>query len=147
MDKVYAYIDGASRNNQDKDKRIGAWGAVLKYKEKVKKIGDIVPGATNNQMELTSLLEAIKSIKSGYNIEIQTDSKYVADGYNVNLSNWESNGWRTTAKKDVANREIWEEISARRNNFITVTQVPREKNQEADALVNQILNNGGLNGR
>ena len=71
--------------------------------------------ATNNQMELTAPIEALKYLKSkmskaDFDIEIISDSKYVILGITEWIFNWQKNNWRNTAKKPVLNRELWEEL-------------------------------------
>ena len=79
-------------------------------------IGGGVEHATNNQMELTAPIEALKYIKKLTarkvlaEVEIVSDSKYVILGITEWVFNWERNGWRNAAKKPVLNRELWEEL-------------------------------------
>ena len=62
---------------------------------------------TNNKMELTAAIEALKSIKIKSNIELYTDSQYVKNGINLWIVNWKKNGWKTASKKPVANKDLW----------------------------------------
>ena len=86
-------------------------------KEGVFEIGGRADHATNNQMELTAPIEALKYLKNlphrqdlWGNVEIVSDSKYVILGITEWIFNWERNGWRNAAKKPVLNRELWEEL-------------------------------------
>ena len=70
--------------------------------------------ATNNQMELTGPIEALKHLKNKFpqvrHVEIVSDSKYVILGITEWIGNWQKNNWRNAAKKPVLNRELWEEL-------------------------------------
>lgn len=143
---IKIHTDGCSLNNQKAD-RCGGWAAVLEFNGKSKVIGAGMVGATNNQMELTAVVEALKAVKADYKgqIEIYADSQYVCDGINTDLKNWMKNGWKTSAKKPVANKELWEQFLLAAKRFpaiegkkrITVTWIPREQNAEADKYSKQ----------
>lgn len=110
QDKVIIYTDGAAKGNPGR----AGWGAVFLVNDKVIEIGGGVEHATNNQMELTAPIEALKHIKNKFsnhkNIEIVSDSKYVILGITEWVYSWMKNGWRNAAKKPVVNRELWEEL-------------------------------------
>ena len=106
MNKIITiYTDGACSGNPGK----GGWGAVIIGKEEL-----YLSGAqsltTNNQMELTATIEALKNIKSSSIIHLYTDSQYVKNGINEWILNWKKNGWVTANKKPVANKELWIEL-------------------------------------
>ena len=65
---------------------------------------------TNNRMELTAAIEALKYFKDKQSITLITDSKYVKDGIQSWIQNWKKNGWKTAAKKPVKNKELWIEL-------------------------------------
>ena len=139
---ITIHTDGLCKDNQNADNRRGAWAAILEFNGKKKTIGGVKPGATNNEMELTAVVEALRAVHAGFvgKIELFPDSQYIADGANKWLGNWINNGWRTTQKKPVENRQLWEEyIKVSQGRNLTITWVPREKNSEADAAANQIL--------
>src|SRR3989338_9975253 len=110
QDKVTIYTDGAAKGNPGR----AGWGVVFLLDDKVIEIGGGVEHATNNQMELTAPIEALKHIKNKFSnrrhIEIVSDSKYVILGITEWIPNWMRNGWRNAAKKPVVNRELWEEL-------------------------------------
>src|SRR3989344_5946586 len=120
QDKLTIYTDGAAKGNPGR----AGWGAVFLFsplsrgrsQEGVLEIGGGVEHATNNQMELTAPIEALKHIKSKFsnraNIEIVSDSKYVILGITEWIFNWQKNNWRNAGKKPVVNRELWEELYA-----------------------------------
>lgn len=141
MKKVVIYTDGASRGNGTKD-AIGAYGAILHYGDKKKEISKAFKGVTNNQMELMGVIEALKILKSSCDIEIFSDSKYVCDAFNKNwISGWIKKGWKTSTKKPVANKELWEELISLVNkhdaSFNWVKgHADNKGNQRADKLCN-----------
>ncbi len=111
--KITIYTDGAAKGNPGK----AGWGAILFVGEKVIEIGGRTEHATNNQMELTAPIEALKYLRNicvrqdlTQNIEIFSDSKYVILGITEWIFNWQKNNWRNAAKKPVLNRELWEEL-------------------------------------
>ena len=109
MKQVEVYTDGACSGNPGP----GGWGAVLRYRfngkvyEKELSGGDA--STTNNRMELTAVIEALKALKKECDITIYTDSRYVMDGVQEWMPNWKRNGWKTTNKKSpVKNLELWQ---------------------------------------
>ncbi len=107
--KIVVYTDGAARGNPGP----AGWAAVFIIRNKVFELGGKVEHATNNQMELTAPIEAMKYFKKNSIagiLEIISDSKYVILGITEWMSNWQKNGWRNAANKPVVNRELWEKL-------------------------------------
>jgi len=98
--KVTIYSDGSSLGNPG----AGGWGAILEYKGKTKEISGNQELATNNQMELKAVIEALKLLKEPCDVEIVTDSSYVANAINAWLS-----GWIKKDFKKVKNPYLWRE--------------------------------------
>lgn len=110
-DTIKIYTDGAARGNPGK----AGWGAVIINGKEVFEIGGRKDHATNNQMELTAPIEALRYLKSKmsktvFGIEIVSDSKYVILGITEWIFNWQKNNWRNAGKKPVLNRALWEEL-------------------------------------
>ena len=105
-EKVYLYTDGACSGNPGP----GGWACLLKYKENSKEISGGAPQTTNNQMELTAVIEGLSLLKKPCAVELFTDSKYVLEGATKWLSGWIQKGWKKTNKKPVLNRELWEKL-------------------------------------
>lgn len=111
-EKIQIYTDGAAKGNPGP----AGWGAVFLMGKKVFELGGNAEHATNNIMELTAPIEALKYLKTHFShgvnggIEIVSDSKYVILGITEWIGNWQKNNWRNAAKKPVANRELWEEL-------------------------------------
>ena len=103
---ITIYTDGACSGNPGK----GGWGAVLIYRDKQKHLSGSAILTTNNKMELTAAIEALRAVKKSNNIELYTDSQYVKNGINLWIINWKKNGWKTANKKEVANKDLWIEL-------------------------------------
>jgi len=110
---ITIYTDGSCINNPG----IGGWAAIIINKEKKKIIKGTVKNTTNNQMELTAPIEALKTISKIEEIEIITDSKYVKMGITEWIQTWKKNGWKTADKKKVKNIELWIELEKLTKNF------------------------------
>jgi len=107
MPRVEIFTDGACSGNPGP----GGWGAILRYKDIEKELSGGEAETTNNRMELTAVIEALKALKTRCVISLYTDSKYVMDGVNQWLPNWKKNNWRTTNKKsEVKNIDLWQQL-------------------------------------
>lgn len=108
-DKITIYTDGACSGNPG----AGGWGAVLLYKEHIKKISGNEKDTTNNRMELKAVIESLRAIKkSTAEIIVYTDSKYVQNGIMEWIHGWKKNGWKNAAKKPIKNVDLWMELDA-----------------------------------
>ena len=107
MNEVTIYTDGACSGNPGK----GGWGAILIYAKEKKYMSGSKQLTTNNQMELTATIEALKAISKPSNIALYTDSQYVKKGITSWIFNWKKNGWKTANKKPVANKDLWIELN------------------------------------
>lgn len=107
MPRVEIFTDGACSGNPGP----GGWGVILRYKDIEKELSGGEAETTNNRMELTAVIEALKALKTRCVISLYTDSKYVMDGVNQWLPNWKKNNWRTTNKKsEVKNIDLWQQL-------------------------------------
>lgn len=105
MARIEIFTDGACSGNPGK----GGWGAILRHKDVEKELSGAEMETTNNRMELTAVIEALKALKSKCIITLYTDSRYVMDGINEWMPNWKKNNWKTTNKKsDVKNVDLWQ---------------------------------------
>ena len=111
MKTVIIYTDGACRGNPGP----GGWGVLIEYGESNKQLygGDI--STTNNKMELTAAIMALKEIKEPCEIILYTDSKYVLQGIEEWIHNWKKRGWRGANKKPVKNIDLWKELDELRD--------------------------------
>lgn len=102
--RVEIFTDGACSGNPG----IGGWGVILRHKDIEKELSGGELETTNNRMELTAVIEALKALKKQCNITLYTDSKYVMNGVTQWLENWKRNNWKTAHKKsDVKNIDLW----------------------------------------
>ncbi len=103
---IEIYTDGACRGNPGP----GGWGALLIRGAHEKKLHGGDPETTNNRMELTAAIEALNALKGPSSVILYTDSKYVMDGINEWMPNWKKRGWKTSAKKPVKNKDLWQAL-------------------------------------
>ena len=101
-DKVEIWTDGGCKGNPGP----GGWGAILKYKDKVKELKGGEPDTTNNRMELMAAITALESLKRPCEVIVHTDSQYVRNGVTSWMNNWKRNGWRTADKSPVKNDDL-----------------------------------------
>ena len=107
MKKVKIYTDGACSGNPGP----GGWGAILFYDEYIKENFGNKKDTTNNIMELTAVIEALKLLKVECEVELYSDSAYVVNAFEQGwIYNWRKNNWKTSGKDDVKNRELWQEL-------------------------------------
>ena len=105
---IKVYTDGACKGNPGP----GGWGVYIKFNNEEKDLYGGNPETTNNQMEMQAALEALKYLKDEDEaIKLYTDSNYLRQGITDWIHKWKLNNWRTAAKKPVANRDLWIEIS------------------------------------
>lgn len=143
MNKVVIYCDGGSRGN-GKENSIGGYGVVLQYGEHKKEVYQGFRNVTNNQMELRAAIDGLKQMnRFSIPVEVRTDSAYLVNCINNKwYVKWLSNGWMTTGKKPVENRELWIELLdlIKKFPFIQFTKVKGHSgeagNERADKLAN-----------
>lgn len=103
---VEIFTDGACSGNPGP----GGWGAILRWGGNERELSGGEADTTNNRMELTAAIEALKALKRPVQVDIHTDSTYVRDGITSWIHGWKRNGWRTAAKKPVKNADLWREL-------------------------------------
>ena len=109
MNRVTIYTDGACSGNPGP----GGWGAVLLSGEHRKEISGGDPQTTNNRMELTAAIEALRALKLPSKVDLYTDSTYVKKGITEWIQNWKKNGWKRRSGRKllpVKNAELWREL-------------------------------------
>ncbi|MFM5917850.1 MAG: ribonuclease HI [Novosphingobium sp.] len=135
MKKIEIFTDGACKGNPGP----GGWGAVLRMGAHEKEMSGHEPATTNNRMELTAVIEALRALKSPCDIQLHTDSRYVIDGITKWIFGWQKNGWKNAAKKPVLNADLWQALwEAKNGHRITWTWVKghdgHPENERADRL-------------
>lgn len=143
MKEVILYTDGACSGNPGK----GGWGAVLIYGKSEKQMSGTSEETTNNQMELTAVIEGLKALKEQCKVMVYSDSAYVVNAFQQDwISGWINNNWRNSKKEPVANRELWEElISLTNKHEVTFNKVKghagNKYNEICDKLATAFNNN------
>lgn len=106
-EKVIIYTDGACSGNPGP----GGWGAILMYKSAKKEISGGMKNTTNNIMEITAVIEALKCLKVESDVQVYSDSAYTVNAFKQGwIYNWMKNGWKTANKEPVKNKELWQEL-------------------------------------
>lgn len=139
MNAVTIYTDGACKGNPGP----GGWGALLQFGDSTEKIFGGQLATTNNRMELTAVIEALKALKKPSEVTLYLDSEYVRKGITEWIHGWKARGWKTAAKEPVKNVELWQALDG------VVTQCGHRiawkwvkghsgdaGNEQADALAN-----------
>ena len=143
MEEIKVYTDGACSGNPGP----GGWGAILMYKENKKEISGSNPNTTNNIMEMTAVIEALKLLKYPCVVKLYSDSAYVVNAFEKGwIYNWRKNNWKTADKKPVKNQELWEELyslsQTHKINFIKVKgHSDNEYNNRCDELARNAIKN------
>ena len=107
MEEITIYTDGACSGNPGP----GGWGAILMYKDNKKEISGGKKDTTSNVMELTAVIEALKLLKYPCKVNLYSDSAYVVNAFVQKwIFGWQKNNWKTADKKDVKNKELWQEL-------------------------------------
>jgi ribonuclease HI len=105
---VDIFTDGACSGNPGP----GGWGAILRYGNAERELNGGEPATTNNRMELMAAIRALEALKRPSRVRLHTDSQYLRNGITAWIHQWKRNGWRTSAKKPVANAELWQRLEA-----------------------------------
>jgi len=105
---IEIYTDGACSGNPGP----GGYGIILKYGAHERMISGYDPATTNNRMEMTAVIEALKAIKKPCSIKICSDSSYVIKGITIWIKGWMKNNWVNSQKKPVLNRDLWETLQS-----------------------------------
>lgn len=143
MKKITIYTDGACSKNPGP----GGWSALLMYKNNTEEISGCTADTTNNIMELTAVIEALKTLTEPYEVDLYSDSAYIVNAFLENwLDNWIDNGWKTYRKKPVKNKDLWQKLynltKIHKVTFIKVDGHSYDKfNNRCDKLARQAIKN------
>jgi ribonuclease HI len=113
MPEVTIYTDGGSDPNPGP----GGWAALLMMRRAdgsphERELSGNHPDTTNNRMELTAAIEALRALKRPCAVTLHTDSEYLKNGITRWMDGWSKNGWRTSKKKPVKNQDLWQALHA-----------------------------------
>ena len=106
MSHVQIFTDGACRGNPGP----GGWGALLRFGGEEKTLFGGEQDTTNNRMELTAVIEALRALKRPCDVTLTSDSTYVLKGIQEWMPNWKRRGWKTASKKPVKNVDLWKKL-------------------------------------
>ncbi|WOJ94132.1 ribonuclease HI [Congregibacter variabilis] len=140
MKRIELFTDGACRGNPGP----GGWGALLRYAGKERELYGAEENTTNNRMELSAAIEGLATLRESCAVRLVTDSTYVMKGITEWLPNWKQRGWKTSARKPVANADLWQLLDEQ-NQRHTVTwewvkgHSGHPGNERADALANRAI--------
>ena len=144
MTSVNLFSDGAARGNPEGP---AGYGTILQVidgsgRKHEKELSAGFKKSTNNRMELTAVIEGLKSLKRRCTVEICTDSQYVKNGMESWIHGWKKNGWKTASKKPVKNDDLWKELdSLVQQHDVRWTWVKghagHPENEKADELANR----------
>jgi ribonuclease HI len=135
---VEIWTDGACKGNPGP----GGWGALLRFGDREKELYGGERQTTNNRMELTAVIEALRALNRTCEVVLHVDSTYVMNGVTRWMAGWKRNGWQTSAKKPVQNRDLWEaldvEVARHQVSWQWVKGHAGDPgNERADALANR----------
>ncbi len=134
---VEIYADGACKGNPGP----GGWGVLLRHGDRQKTLYGGESSTTNNRMELTAVIEALRALKRPTRVAVYTDSQYVQKGITEWLPSWKRRGWKTSGGTPVKNQDLWQALDA----LVSRHQVQwhwvrghagHAGNEEADRLAN-----------
>ncbi|MER8368043.1 ribonuclease HI [Mesorhizobium sp. M1378] len=140
---IVIHTDGACIGNPGP----GGWAAILQSMDGAKQLkrgtaSGSDKDTTNNKMELTAAIEALKMIKSDSPVFLRSDSQYLIKGITEWLEGWKAKGWRNAQRKPVLNRDLWEELEALVTGRSIIWEWVRghngdPMNEEVDQLANE----------
>lgn len=109
MNEVVIFTDGACSGNPGP----GGCAAILVQEGRRTELSRGFRWTTNNRMELSGAILALRTLDRRSHVDIHTDSRYVMDAFDKDwIRRWKTNGWRTTSKTPVQNIDLWTELDA-----------------------------------
>jgi ribonuclease HI len=135
---VLIYADGACKGNPGR----GGWGAWLRSGTHERELWGGEATTTNNRMELTAVIQALRALKRRSTVTVVTDSEYVRSGITTWIHGWKQRGWKTAAKQPVKNIDLWQQLDALASQHALTWQWVKGHsgdpgNERADALANR----------
>jgi ribonuclease HI len=106
---VLIFTDGACSGNPGP----GGWGVFIRHRNQEWELSGYEAQTTNNRMEMLAVICALQWVKDQAipaPIILASDSQYVIKGITQWVHTWLRNGWKTSAKKPVENKDLWEKM-------------------------------------
>jgi ribonuclease HI len=140
LKNIELFTDGACRGNPGP----GGWGALLRHGRHERELYGGEAATTNNRMELLAAIEGLAALKEPCAVILTTDSTYVMKGITEWLPNWKRRGWKTAARKPVANADLWQRLDEQNARHDVEWQWVKghsghPENERADALANRAI--------
>jgi ribonuclease HI len=140
MDSVEIFADGACKGNPGP----GGYGAILRAGATEKELSGFDPETTNNRMEMMAVIVALEALKRPCRVTVTTDSNYVVKGMSQWIHSWRKNGWRTSTKSDVLNRDLWLRLLSAAEKHVVSWQwvrghVGHVENERCDSLAREAI--------
>ena len=141
MKNVEMFTDGGYRRTS----KVGGWGVLLKYGEHTKELKGSERSTTNQRMELVAVIKGFRALTKPCNVVVTTDSQYVKNGITQWVVKWKYNGWKTSSRKPVKNKDLWLKL----DKLVQDHQVSwkwvrghtgHAGNERADQLANKAMN-------
>jgi len=138
MSNIEIFTDGACKGNPGD----GGWGAIIRINDHEELIWGGEKETTNNRMEMMAAIKALKYLKEPPDLTLTTDSGYVKDGITKWLQNWKKNDWKTSTKKPVKNKDLWQELDVQSSRHVISWKWVKghsghRENEIADMLANK----------
>jgi ribonuclease HI len=132
---IEIYTDGACSGNPGP----GGWGVILRSGDTEKELFGGAAQTTNNRMEMTAVIEALRVLKRPVAAHVHTDSQYVQKGISEWIHGWKRRGWKTADRQPVKNEDLWRELdqlaAQHRIEWVWVRgHAGHPENERADAL-------------
>jgi ribonuclease HI len=105
---VVIHTDGSCLSNPGP----GGWAVILQWQDNERELNGSEPNTTNNRMELMAAIMGLDALTRPMTVDLHTDSRYVMNGIHDWMPRWKANGWKTAAKKPVANQDLWQQLDA-----------------------------------
>tara|TARA_Y100001935_G_scaffold254518_1_gene263811 strand:- start:1262 stop:1711 length:450 start_codon:yes stop_codon:yes gene_type:complete len=139
---IEIYTDGSCLGNPGH----GGWAFLINKRGIITSRSGYAKNTTNNQMELTAAIKALKFLKNEDQFLIHTDSNYLKNGITTWILDWKKNNWKTSSKKPVKNKDLWEELDVLNSgkniqwNWVKAHNI-NELNNQVDRLARQSAEN------
>ncbi|MBT5026900.1 MAG: ribonuclease HI [Nitrospinaceae bacterium] len=140
MKIVEIFTDGGCKGNPGP----GGYGCIIKQEGGVQEFKGSHPQTTNNIMEMTAAIVALKKLQDPCKVKLTTDSQYVVKGVTEWMKGWIRNGWKTASRQPVKNKELWQELhKLNQHHAITWVWVKghngHPENERCDELANEAI--------
>ncbi len=140
MQKIEIFTDGACRGNPGP----GGYGSIIRIQGKEEELWGSAENTTNNIMELTAAVVALKQLKEPSEVRLTTDSQYLVKGMTEWIKGWIKKGWVTASKQPVKNKDLWIELD-QLNKIHNITwlwvrgHTGHAENERCDQLANRAI--------